>query len=1798
MKSGAKQLLADFLNEFSAVNKGLVEADCDALQKKYSELFAAESAVATANVLVKQKNFIDLEDLTISLEKIVKLKNAVTFLCFLLEKNSVEAEQTRLYAQFHIFNAILKLQHDMLMVFANPQKYIATGRYRQTFSELKQVDSMLISMSWEMLCYLENPNKLTGIKFTKFYEDFRMAISACILNGILNRSKYGLLLNLVEQCENAKKIEATCHEQLKKTEENLKNFCAKTSAKYGILKKKLEEGKKEIQGVLQGLVNPVYPTSTSVMLEQLEDILENSKRAYPMLSFEEWAAFLEERFERLQLAFEEERVDKTLVKEVLEILPSINISITNPRKAILLFTHAKNICIELMKREKSKKESNGMQSVIQSNLVLENLEMLIRQYIAKINEFLNLADELEAYDLIVDILESPLNLENRETLHVVFTKHREKYFSDITKTNQTITILLNIVEKDRRFCSSAHFQILYFIRIVMPADVIRGNTRFLALFEQQLLTRSSQLLSQWQQCQVLEGYYHQLKDAIYISMEIGGECENWLTENGCSYDQLWFLNISIEHAEFLLALGHWSGFCQKIELIEARLARCRPTKELTEKVAQLKQQAHEKLSKDGVLYQCLVEFQIKLERIKLEIVSDKLVRSITDQVPFTTPLMILEDIIDEKDFTLAAAESLIIAFDYVNEEAFRYERRLFFAQLCGLFAEYRRVLIQNNNSGTKQLVGEKISYLLNVAWVIYEMEPEIGVRDDVGNACVTFIEKTAATSWSQLDSKIPSIIQLFQSTLFSNRKNMVTALQQMPQFMHPKTTLVTDIKVLHVLLKVAEEYKTIFGRMDAIREQLILSLFRVLCNHLILTSVAIHEKKIENYVEAISDIENSMALLERYMPIFQKVHPCFAVEATSPNLLSLWKNLKSLCDVYMMYGVVSVMQVQFKKAQQAVKKTELYIEKLKKTMQTQQQVIIVAQLEQYCSEVKSYWSNGKAKETALPGKALQHFILCEKQTSTILAKVDSAEFGMRDKVDEIPSPDPLRPFAGFVRLVDTFMEIPDCSVTAIKPQLVEVIRLFKEYQNIFEKLTSPETESLCVVELLSQKLNTFIPRLQAACVNLPDGEEIISSVARLGMLLSETRIEEDTVKVVALSPAITVKLEPKTPLVQFNREAQLLRIPPSITEDNPKIQDLLTEAAAITANVDSLEHYYLYDSYKEFFVTNSAVLALAKGAIKRISSLKSDEKKDKQQNINLMHFILYYFSHQLSTNPKIKLVCLELLWTNLASLLGNGILECLSGKIAIGQCQQALEHYRLQRGLYEYYLLQAEIASDEKRFLRLETQLFQMIENQEQSTASVRAMLFSFKTKLEQFIAQVNDNFELNVITGRVSFAKRIRTLTEFSKESLEQIEQYFDVIKEPDVRKKPIDFLKELSNIFSFWVQKNKKNQIEDFGARLLTESFQTVVDYISQAIVQIKLTARRDLQLAEKTVVAELEKMSLAEDAKPLFLSGGFNQILAVFRGCPQVKECYLVGGAIRDVLLNLTVNDYDFYVKCDPALFVSHFVDAYQPAPHKRPELFRLRHLEQQGIRHDIVCTLGECPYEADLTINSFLWDGRTLHDPFGCLQDLRAPVLRRRGDSATEFKKDPTKILRTIRLSNHTSKGIPADEMAALIEQAGNVTSLEIGLYLANLVPLFVRSLEQAHLNVNFIIHYNILNCLLPKPLCDDPTFVHWVKNGSYLHNSLFQLFIRHMTPHGAIFNEDTKYELLAIFLLPVLLGRQPNVENHIEKISEVVDEYCLAYQGFAKDKGGSFKLRFKVKSFLSSALKLYPLPKAPSSQVKM
>jgi len=217
----------------------------------------------------------------------------------------------------------------------------------------------------------------------------------------------------------------------------------------------------------------------------------------------------------------------------------------------------------------------------------------------------------------------------------------------------------------------------------------------------------------------------------------------------------------------------------------------------------------------------------------------------------------------------------------------------------------------------------------------------------------------------------------------------------------------------------------------------------------------------------------------------------------------------------------------------------------------------------------------------------------------------------------------------------------------------------------------------------------------------------------------------------------------------------------------------------------------------------------------------------------------------------------------------------------------------------------------------------------------------------------------------------------------------------------------------------------------------------------------------------------------------------------------QAYLVGGGVRDVLLDLHPKDFDVATNALPEeiqkLFRNcrligrrfrlahvHFgyhiieVATFRANSQDKAVSPHLVHSEEGMIlRDNIYGMLIDDVYRRDFTVNALYYNiaDFTLLDYVGGLEDLKARCLRMIGDPSQRYREDPVRMLRAIRFAAKLGFSIHPDSEKPLFELGALVKQVPSARLLDEFMKLFLSGFAEA--SFRLLRHYGLFIVLFPQ-----------------------------------------------------------------------------------------------------------------------
>lgn len=210
----------------------------------------------------------------------------------------------------------------------------------------------------------------------------------------------------------------------------------------------------------------------------------------------------------------------------------------------------------------------------------------------------------------------------------------------------------------------------------------------------------------------------------------------------------------------------------------------------------------------------------------------------------------------------------------------------------------------------------------------------------------------------------------------------------------------------------------------------------------------------------------------------------------------------------------------------------------------------------------------------------------------------------------------------------------------------------------------------------------------------------------------------------------------------------------------------------------------------------------------------------------------------------------------------------------------------------------------------------------------------------------------------------------------------------------------------------------------------------------------------------------------------------------------EGYLVGGAVRDMLLGKTPKDWDIVTTAPPEVLMWLFQSRGLELVGQAFGVFRMtvggidveiaRTRKERGSldnRHPeevtFVATVEEDVQRRDYTINALLYDcvTGTVIDCVGGLGDIKTRTIRAIGDPNKRYQEDALRIVRGIRLAAQLGFRVEADTKAAMLDsmellQQISKERVDTEIFKCLCLPYISKVLQ------DFALSYTLCNAVQP------------------------------------------------------------------------------------------------------------------------
>jgi poly(A) polymerase len=216
----------------------------------------------------------------------------------------------------------------------------------------------------------------------------------------------------------------------------------------------------------------------------------------------------------------------------------------------------------------------------------------------------------------------------------------------------------------------------------------------------------------------------------------------------------------------------------------------------------------------------------------------------------------------------------------------------------------------------------------------------------------------------------------------------------------------------------------------------------------------------------------------------------------------------------------------------------------------------------------------------------------------------------------------------------------------------------------------------------------------------------------------------------------------------------------------------------------------------------------------------------------------------------------------------------------------------------------------------------------------------------------------------------------------------------------------------------------------------------------------------------------------------------------------EAYIVGGAVRDLLLGLHPKDFDVATSATPEQIKRVFrrsriigrrfqiVHVYMREELIEVTTFRApstlehskhQHADASGrlLRDNVYGTLEDDVWRRDFTVNALYYDASTqeILDFCGGLDDVKSKTLKLMGDPLTRYQEDPVRFLRAVRFKSKLGFSIEAATEDPLYSYGHLLDSVPAARLFDEILKMFIKG--HGHAVLKDLLEYDLLGFLFPS-----------------------------------------------------------------------------------------------------------------------
>ena len=326
------------------------------------------------------------------------------------------------------------------------------------------------------------------------------------------------------------------------------------------------------------------------------------------------------------------------------------------------------------------------------------------------------------------------------------------------------------------------------------------------------------------------------------------------------------------------------------------------------------------------------------------------------------------------------------------------------------------------------------------------------------------------------------------------------------------------------------------------------------------------------------------------------------------------------------------------------------------------------------------------------------------------------------------------------------------------------------------------------------------------------------------------------------------------------------------------------------------------------------------------------------------------------------------------------------------------------------------------------------------------------------------------------------------------------------------------------------------------------------------------------------------------------------------------FLVGGCVRDILLNKTPKDWDITTNALPEEIQNIFEDSIYEnnfgtvavktdSKDKTLKIIEITTYRTEGNytdqRHpdkiEFVTDINEDLSRRDFTINAMAMDknGKII-DPFNGKEDLENKIIKAVGDPQKRFSEDALRLLRAVRLSVELNFNIEINTEKAILEKSKDIQNIALERIRDEFTKLIMS--ENASDGIRLLEKTNLLESIIPELReginCDqnkhhtDTVFVHNLKTLDYAAKENYSLEVRLAALMHDIGKPRTKrgrgedatfhgHEVIGARMVQSILTRLHFSKEIVQKVRHLVRQHMFMYNVDEVSESGVRRLLSRI-----------------------